>query len=129
MPNTKSRKLCTLGEPFLPPPFRCRIPNDSALVASFLHGQYPDERATFECDVAHFRMTVGKPLAEVTDADVCSYLEDLAENHVALSIRVQKARAVHSLFDFALRQAFVSRNPAGSLVAPRRGSLTEEDGL
>lgn len=123
-----SRRPCApfLLPPLRPPPFTCSIPNDGALVASFLHGQYAEDRDAYESDVAHFRIAVGKPLADVTDADVRAYVGSLAEDGVALSTRIQKMRAVHELFEFARRQGFTSRNPAASLVTPRRRSLLEE---
>ena len=97
---------------------KLELPMDLKIVQMWLHGKSPHSRRAYLKDVQDFWAFAGKPIAEVTLADVQDWDSHLALQY-APSSRKRKITAVRSLFAFAAENEFLDKNPSAKLKPPK----------
>lgn len=88
------------------------------IVQMWLHGKSHHSRRAYLKDVQDFLAFVGKPMTEVTLADVQDWDSSLKLKY-APSSRKRKITAVRSLFAFAAENEFLEKNPSAKLKPPK----------
>lgn len=100
--------------------------DEQALLASWLHGRSDHTRRAYSANIARFLAHVGKPLAQVTLADLQGYADTLAAAGLAPASRARMLAAVKSLLTFAHTTGYLPFNPGRGLRLPGvRGRLAE----
>lgn len=100
------------------------LSQDDMLVRMWLHGRQPNTALAYAADVQRFAAFCGKPLAQVTLAD----LQDWDASGVALSraTRARRAASVKSLLSFALKMGYIALNPGVALKVEKASSTSAE---
>lgn len=112
-----------------------RDADETALLASWLHGRSPHSARAYTANIRRFLAHVDTPFAAVTLADLQGYADSLAEAGLAPASRARMLAAVKSLLTFAHTTGYLPFNPGRGLRLPGvRGRLaeripTEEDVL
>lgn len=93
-----------------------RTQRDDVLIRLWLDRRSPHTRRAYEADARSLLAAAGKPLADMTIADLQLWVEALAQ--LAPASRARKIRAVKSLFSFGKRKGFLSADLGVVLRAP-----------
>ncbi len=101
------------------------IPTGARIVELWLHGRPASTaRKYIACANAFMKATGGKPLRDVTLADLQGYADRLAGLKPAT--RKSRLAAIKSLFGFAARLGYLMLDPARALRIPRRADALSE---
>ncbi len=92
-------------------------PHDLELLQSWLYGRPPTTRRQYARVASEFLDGAGKPLAEVSLRDLQLYVDRIAADRKAATVRAY-VYALKSLSTFAFRTAHVSHNLAALLRVP-----------
>lgn len=97
---------------------------DDEIIRLWLHGRAASTRLGYQSDVERLRRAVGKPLAEMTLADLQRFQDSLASLSPGYQVRI--LTSIRSLFSFATRNLLLPVNVAAALKIPRpKDGLTE----
>lgn len=86
----------------------------------WLHGKASHTARYYRSNAKKFFAQVGKPIEQVTLADVQAYQTALAQSNLALSSQARAIAAIKSLFTFAHQKTgLLGVNPAGAVGIPK----------
>jgi len=91
--------------------------NDGQLISLWLHGRSPHTQAAYRADAGRLFAFTGKPLAQLTLADLQAFADSLGG---AEASRYRTLSAVKSLSAFAYRLGYACFNVAAALKLPAR---------
>jgi integrase/recombinase XerD len=121
---TPMRAEIAVSQPFGHPPAPSQASTDEQLVAIWLHGHSPHTQRAYRTDVTRFLAGAGKPLAQVTLADLQNFADSLAR--LQPSSRCRILSAIKSLLGFAHRIGYLPFDVGHALRLPAvRGRLAE----
>jgi integrase/recombinase XerD len=110
----------------LPAGLSIEAPADRALVLIWLNNQTPLTRAAYATDIAAFFALMGKPLADVTLADVQGFAHSLIERGFKPATQARKLASVKSLYSMALKLGLLTHNPAALVQKPVSKDVLQE---
>lgn len=90
----------------------------------WLHGRAANTASAYESDARRFLALCGKPLADVTLADLQIF--DAGMSDVAHATRARRLASVRSLLSFATRMGYLALNPAVALKLEKPSATTAE---
>jgi len=93
-------------------------PADAQLIQLWVHGKSRHTRRYYQADAKAFLNFVGKPLAQVTLADVQDFADFLETSNLAPSSRGRSLSSVKSLLAFGNRIGMLAVNVGALLKAP-----------
>jgi len=82
-----------------------RASSDDQLIATWLHGRSPHTQRAYGADIDRFRGGAGKPLAQLTVADLQEFADSL--DHLAPASRYRALSALKSLLAFGHRIGYL----------------------
>lgn len=94
-----------------------QVQNDAQIITMWLHGRKPHTQRAYSADVQRLFITTGKPLAEMTLADLQSFVDAL--DHLSPNSRKRIINSVKSLFTFAHKLGYLRFNVGAALKAPK----------
>ena len=93
---------------------------EEEIVEMWLHGMAQNTQKSYRSDLAQFAaFTGGKPVGEVTLADLQGFDGLLEESGRAASTRARKLSTLKSFYKFAALQEFCKSDPAAALRLPK----------
>jgi integrase/recombinase XerD len=90
---------------------------DAAFLALWLHGKSPRTRRAYTSDIVRFYSLVGRPLREVTLADLQAYADSLAS--MKATSRARAIAAVKSALSFGVKSGYLPVNVGLLVKLPR----------
>ena len=99
--------------------------SDEQLIGLWLHGRSGHTGRAYRRELAGFRAATGKPLSDVTLADLQDYSDKLATS-LAPASQARALAAVKSLFTFAHKLGYVRFDVARVLKLPKRPDALAE---
>jgi len=108
----------------LPPVAIDRAETNVQLLELWLHGRGPHTRRAYRADISRFLASAGKPLGQVTLADLQAFADSLTA--LAPTSRARALSAVKSLLAFGHRLGYLPFDVGGALrLPPSKATLTE----
>jgi site-specific recombinase XerD len=95
---------------------RTRADSDDQLLDIWLHGRSPHTQRAYRSDLQHFRLWIGKPIAQVTLSDLQHYTDSLTDR--APASRYRTLSAIKSLLAFAHRTGYLAFDVGRALRLP-----------
>lgn len=92
---------------------------DERLVAIWLHGRAVTTRKSYQIDLRAFFAFVGKPLREITLADLQDFATHLQAQGYREATLARRLRAVKSLFTFAAKTQYLAFNVGAAMKVPK----------
>lgn len=92
---------------------------DEQLIAMWLHGRPEETVRAYERDVTLFRETVGKPLREVSAADLQAFVDLLEQAGKKPASRARTVSAIRSLLSYCHRLGALTYNIGAAVRSPK----------
>lgn len=100
--------------------FDCPTTALDGLLDLWLHGKSPHTQRYYRREARKFLAIVGKPIEQITLADVQGYVTTLSHTELAGSSIARAIAAIKSLFTFAHQKiGLLKINPAGAISVPK----------
>jgi integrase/recombinase XerD len=100
--------------------FDCPTTALDGLLDLWLHGKSPHTQRYYRREARKFLVIVGKPIEQITLADIQGYVTALSQTELAGSSIARAIAAIKSLFTFAHQKTgLLKANPAGAVSVPK----------